>query len=142
MRVSAVRVHITRAALALAYAALFCGAGIAASQQLSSPTELEGVWIGERQEMEGQVRKLAPGEMRLTFQGKKLLAVGLVGSKEVELSFDVETASSPRKLLYTLPTGTTRTLVYKVEKDVLTLASPMPGRPCLDRSLPKWVPGP
>jgi uncharacterized protein (TIGR03067 family) len=88
---------------------------------------LEGTWIGERQEMEGQVRRLGEGESRLTFVGRKLLAVGLVGPKEAELSFVVDTKVSPRQLKYTLPPTTTITAIYKIEGDTLTIGVRTPG---------------
>jgi len=83
-------------------------------QQMSEAADLDGIWIGQRMEMEGQVRPLREGQMRLTFRGRTILAVGFVGPKEVTGTFEVDRKASPKRLAYTL-NGTTVEGIYEVK---------------------------
>jgi len=95
--------------------------------QTLKPSEIDGIWVGESMVRDGKARKLELGEVRFTFRGSTMLAVGLAGPREMELKYTIDPSTSPKQLDYGLPDGPAVKAIYSIEGSVLTVAIPKPG---------------
>ena len=105
------------------------GPGIAARQQISaapsSKSELEGTWAGVYSATEGKTRDLKPGEVKMTFQGPKLLAIGVTAHEQRELTYTLDSKASPKRLDFKDPKNQMEgACIYEVSGDTLKIAVP------------------
>jgi uncharacterized protein (TIGR03067 family) len=93
-------------------------------QSESKPTELEGVWHGQKAAEQGRSRDLKPGLTRLTFRGDVMLAVGFVGrpAEEKKLAIRVNPKASPKTLDIIESPSQTREALYELVGDELRIA--------------------
>lgn len=87
-------------------------------------TELEGTWLGQTSAVGDAVRTFKPGEVRMTFRGTRLLAVGIVAPVERELWFSIDTTASPKHLDYWEKPESRTQCLYEVKGDSLIISVP------------------
>ncbi|MEZ5316391.1 MAG: hypothetical protein R2752_03215 [Vicinamibacterales bacterium] len=91
-------------------------------------TELDGTWVGQYSEAEGQRRDFKPGEVRMVFQGNQARATGIVSPDEATLGVEVNPRTTPRQLDYWIsPDGSKTLCVYEVAGDTLRIGVPRSG---------------
>ena len=94
---------------------------------VEAQSDLQGAWVAERQEMNGQARVIPKGQIQLVFKGDRLIATGLLGSGTFDMAFSVDDKANPKILRYTAPPAPTTRAYFEVKDDVLTLGYPLPG---------------
>lgn len=89
-------------------------------------TELEGTWDGDYSSTEGGKRVFKPGEVRMTFKGNKIFAVGIIapGPDEHELSFVANSKVTPKTLDYWEDPSKKFTGIYDIQGDTLRIGLP------------------
>ncbi len=101
-------------------------------QSGSRPTELEGLWHGQKAAEDGRSRDLKPGLTRLTFRGDMMLAVGFIGGRnpteEKTYSFKINPGTSPKTLDIIESPSQTREALYELVGDELRIALSLAGK--------------
>jgi uncharacterized protein (TIGR03067 family) len=86
-----------------------------------SKTELEGVWLGVETASGEKSIRFKPGQVRLVFQGKKLLGTGIVSADERELVFTLRSDVSPKRFEYGLAGKPPVRCIYELKGETLRI---------------------
>jgi len=91
----------------------------------SNRTELEGVWNGVKSSVGDAVRMFKPGEVKLVFEGGKLVATGLVGrGATATVEFRIDSSHEPKEFDFTRKPGDVAECIYELNGDELKIAVP------------------
>ena len=118
---SSVTKHGALVSALLVFLALTVGA-----RQEPQATELEGTWEAVESAAGDVTRTFKPGEVRLTFRGQTLRAVGLVEPRRQEqtISFRLNPTASPKQFDYEREPAQMALCIYEIVGDRLRIAVP------------------
>ncbi|MDZ4782443.1 MAG: TIGR03067 domain-containing protein [Planctomycetia bacterium] len=104
--------------------AIASGTSAPSAFQTARPTSLEGEWHVVAIERDGKriTDPSAIREMRLTFVGDTVIVAGLYGSETQRCRFSLTDSTSPKRLDWTRPDGTTDRMLYEAVDKILRIA--------------------
>jgi uncharacterized protein (TIGR03067 family) len=96
------------------------------AHQAPNDTELEGTWEAVESAAGDLTRTFKPGDVRLTFRGQLLRAVGLVEPRrqEQQIKFRLDATANPKQFDYERAPGQMALCIYEVVGNRLRIAVP------------------